>query len=78
MTEAQENQLKLAVNMLAEHFDGAVIIVSAQGEPGCNNQNSARWTCNLPTALGLCYIGAALVQSSLGAIKPEFPPDHIA
>jgi hypothetical protein len=65
MNEAQESKLNEALNIVREHFDGAVIVVQAVDESSKEESHHVRWTTTLPHAFGLLEMGKIMAIRNL-------------
>lgn len=65
MTEVQIQKIEQVRQILAEHFNGAVFVVTAISEDGKRSDHSATWTTVHPTALGLLDLGKDFVKRDI-------------
>ena len=72
MTAVQQQKIAEIREMIAEHFNGGVLVVLATSEDGKSVTHNAEWTVEPACALGLLELGKMFIMSDVFKRKP--PP----
>ena len=69
MTQAQQDAVQKAFQILAEHMEAAVIVAVSSDEQG-HSKHHVLWTSGQAVTLGLLEIGKQTALQSLGTPNP--------